>query len=61
MSDLEELISEKANVFEIIGYTRALLSAAGFSEEEKNMFMKEVTSGDYKHACDICLKWAGLK
>lgn len=52
-----QLTGEDGNVFSIMGRCRQALRRAGVEKSEVDMFLKEITAGDYNHALNTVREW----
>ena len=52
-----QLSGEDGNVFFIIGRARSIAKENGWSKEKIAEFMNDVTSGNYDHALQVCMKY----
>ena len=52
-----QLVGQDGNAFAIIGRCLTAMRHAGLSEEERDEFQKEATSGDYNHLLVTCTEW----
>lgn len=52
-----ELSESDGNVFCIIGKARRVARKAGWTAEQIEEFQSEVTSGNYDHAIQTCMKF----
>ena len=55
-----ELVGGSGNAFAIIGAVNKALRRGGVSEEERDAFMEEATSGDYNHVLQTCMAWVAV-
>jgi hypothetical protein len=51
------LTSEDGNAFNILGICLRAMRQAGLSQEERDAFRAEATSGNYDHLLATCFKW----
>ena len=51
------LSGEDGNAFNILGICLRAMRRAGFSQEERDAFYAEATSGNYDHLLATCMKW----
>ena len=52
-----KLVGEDGNAFSILGRVSSALRNAGASKEERDLFQKEATSGDYSHLLGVVMDW----
>ncbi len=52
-----ELVGQNGNAFNILGICLRAMRQAGLSQEERDAFQKEATSGDYNHLLITCIEW----
>lgn len=52
-----QLTGQDGNAFAILGRCIAAAKRKGISEEEREAFIKEATSGDYNHLLATAMKW----
>ena len=52
-----KLSGEDGNAFFILGRAEQALRRAGFSQERRDQFQEEATSGDYDHLLQTCMRW----
>lgn len=55
-----DLVGEDGNAFAILGRVNAALKQAGVSQEERDLFRKEATSGDYDHLLQTVMSWVNV-
>ena len=55
------LTGREGNAFYILGKVRTALIQAGASEEEREAFYKQATSGDYDHLLSTVMEWVGVE
>lgn len=51
------LVGRDGNAFSILGRVTQALRKAGVSNDEKDAFVGEATSGDYDHLLRTVVKW----
>ena len=51
------LIGLDGNAFAVLGRCLEAMRKAGLSKEEREVFRKEATNGDYNHLLATCIKW----
>ena len=51
------LTGENGNAFNILGICLRAIRQAGLSQEERDDFYAEATSGNYDHLLATCLEW----
>lgn len=54
------LIGEDGNAFSILGRVEEALRKAGVSHEERSLFRKEATAGDYDHLLQTVMTWVNV-
>ncbi len=52
-----QLVGLDGNAFSILGRCLQAMRRAGLSQEERDSFHKEATSGNYDHLIATCIKW----
>ena len=52
-----KLVGENGNAFNILGICLRAMRRAGLSQEERDAFQKEATSGNYDHLLATCMEW----
>ena len=52
-----KLVGQDGNAFFILARVHGAMRRAGVVKEERDLFNKEATSGDYDHLLQICMKW----
>lgn len=52
-----QLIGQDGNAFFILGRCLGAMRRAGLSQEERDEFQKEATSGNYDHLLATCMEW----
>ena len=55
------LTGREGNAFYILGKVRTALIQAGASEEEREAFHKQATSGDYDHLLSTVTEWVNVE
>ena len=55
-----KLVGNDGNAFAILGSVNKALQRAKVSKEERDLFMKEATSGDYHHLLGVCMEWVSV-
>lgn len=55
-----QLSGEDGNAFAILGRVTEAMRRAGVSEEERDEFMQEATSGDYDKLLQVCMRWVNV-
>nr|DAJ55765.1 MAG TPA: hypothetical protein [Caudoviricetes sp.] len=56
-----QLVGLDGNAFSIIGRCLTAMRKAGLSKEEREVFRKEATNGDYDHLLATCMKWFNIE
>lgn len=56
-----KLIGEDGNAFYILGAVTKALRRAGVSKEERDLYYKEATSGDYDKLLATTCRWVKVK
>lgn len=56
-----QLVELDGNAFSIIGRCLTAMRKAGLSKEEREVFRKEATNGDYDHLLATCMKWFNIE
>ena len=51
------LTGKDSNAFYILGICLRAMRQAGLSQEERDAFRAEATSGNYPHLLATCMKW----
>ena len=51
------LTGEDGNAFNILGICLQAMRGAGLSQEERDAFQAEATSGNYDHLLTTCMEW----
>lgn len=52
-----QLVGLNSNVFSILGKCLEAMRRAKLSQEERDAFYKEATSGNYDHVLATCMEW----
>ena len=52
-----QLTGKDGNAFNILGICLRAMRQAGLSQEERDAFYAEATSGNYDHLLAICMEW----
>ena len=52
-----QLSGEDGNAFFILGRANRALEKAGYTQEERDKFQEDATSGDYDHLLQIVMAW----
>lgn len=52
-----KLVGSDGNAFAVMGKVAGALRRAGVSQEERDQFFAEATSGDYNHLLQVCMEW----
>lgn len=52
-----ELSGQDGNAFVIMGRVQVALRRAGISQQEREVFSSEATSGDYDHLLQTVMRW----
>ena len=52
-----KLVGQNGNAFNILAICLQAMRRAGLSQEERDAFHKEATSGNYDHLLATCMKW----
>ena len=55
------LTSEDGNAFNILGICLRAICQAGLSQEERDAFYAEATSGSYDHLLATCMEWFNVE
>jgi len=55
-----KLTGEDGNSFVILGLVSRALKKVGWTKEQRDLFFKEATSGDYDHLLQTCMKYADV-
>lgn len=55
------LIGQDGNAFAVLGRVKRALQRAGVSAEERELFMKQATAGDYNHLLVTCMAWVEIE
>ncbi len=56
-----KLTGNSGNAFFILGACSQAMRNAGIPKEERDLFMKEATSGDYNHLLATCMRWVDIE
>lgn len=54
------LTGEDGNSFAVLGKVNRALAAAGIGKTERDIFMKEATSGDYDDLLCTAMRWVDV-
>ena len=52
-----KLVGQNGNAFNILAICLQAMRRAGLSQEERDAFHKEATSGNYDHLLVTCMEW----
>ena len=52
---------EDGNAFNILGICLQAMRRAGLSQEERDAFQAEATSGNYDHLLATCMEWFNVE
>ncbi len=52
-----KLVGQNGNAFNILAICLQAMRRAGLSQEERDAFHKEATSGNYDHLLATCMEW----
>ena len=52
-----KLVGQNGNAFNILAICLRAMRRAGLSQEERDAFHKEATSGNYDHLLVTCMEW----
>jgi len=52
-----KLVGQDGNAFAILGRVGEALKRGGVSKEERDLFFKQATVGDYNHLLVTCMEW----
>lgn len=52
-----KLVGQNGNAFNILAICLQAMCRAGLSQEERDAFHKEATSGNYDHLLATCMEW----
>jgi len=52
-----KLVGQDGNAFAILGRVGRALQRGGVSKEERDLFFKQATAGDYNHLLVTCMEW----
>ena len=55
-----QLTGEDGNAFAILARVTRAMRRAGISDEERDAFYAEATSGDYDHLLATCMRWVDV-
>ena len=56
-----ELVGQNGNAFHILGICLRAMRRAGLSQEERDAFQKEATSGNYDNLLCTCMEWFNVE
>jgi hypothetical protein len=56
-----KLVGTDGNAFALMGKVSQALRKAGVSKEERDLFIKEATSGDYNNLLTTCCEWVDVR
>lgn len=56
-----ELVGQNGNAFNILGICLRAMCQAGLSQEERDAFQKEATSGNYDNLLCTCMEWFNVE
>ena len=56
-----QLTSKDGNAFYILGICLRAMRRAGLSQEEREAFQAEATSGNYDHLLATCMEWFNVE
>lgn len=56
-----QLVGQNGNAFNILGICLRAMRRADLSQEERDAFHAEATSGDYIHLLATCMEWFEVK
>ena len=56
-----ELVGQNGNAFNILGICLRAMRRAGLSQEERDAFQKEATSGNYDNLLCTCMEWFNVE
>lgn len=56
-----ELVGQNGNAFNILGICLRAMRQAGLSQEERDAFQKEATSGNYDNLLCTCMEWFNVE
>ena len=52
-----KLVGGDGNAFAVLGSVLYALRKAGVSKDERDLFVKEATGGDYDHLLSVVVRW----
>ena len=52
-----QLSAVDGNAFMLLGTVQKALRKAGVSADERAVFMRDATAGDYDHLVQTCMRW----
>ena len=52
-----KLVGGDGNAFAVLGSVQYALRKAGVSKDERDLFVKEATGGDYDHLLSVVVRW----
>ena len=55
-----KLVGRDGNAFAILGRVQEALRRGKVPQEERDVFIKEATSGDYNNLLATCMKWVDV-
>lgn len=55
------LSGTNGNAYAIMGKVGRELRRAGYTEEQRNQYIKEATAGDYDNLIQVTMQWANVK
>ena len=55
------LVGQNGNAFNILGICLRAMRQAGLSQEERDTFYAEATSGNYDHLLATCIEWFNVE
>ena len=56
-----QLTGKDGNAFYILGICLQAMRRAGLSQEERDAFQAEATSGNYDHLLATCIEWFNVE
>ena len=56
-----QLTGKDGNAFNILGICLQAMRRAGLSQEERDAFQAEATSGNYDHLLATCIEWFNVE
>ena len=56
-----QLTGKDGNAFNILGICLQAMRRAGLSQEEREAFQAEATSGNYDHLLATCMEWFNVE